>query len=270
MLKHLKWQYPVAILFAVLAIVLVVVGTLADTANAKGKPSISIQVLPFNEGEDLTIHSIREITWRATPRSLIKAVDIHIRPPATMCDRSGGSIWLFCLGPHIALSIPNTGKFYWVVGETSMGKLLAGDWIIQISEPGTLSSGLLGSRNEDGVFGESAPFELVVPTLALLSPNGGEEWATGTTQTITWEAPRAITGLTMQLQQQNCSGCAIVIVGLTNSTRNDGKFEWAIPDKFTAGKTWKLVITGWLRSMPFSDTSDTPFSIMGAEPPPPP
>src|SRR4029434_4217235 len=67
------------------------------------------------------------------------------------------------------------------------------------------------------------------PQITLTSPNGGETWVKGTTQTITWTDN--ISG-NVKIRLRNGSALAAIIA---TSTPSNGSFAWTVPTSLATG-----------------------------------
>ncbi len=108
-----------------------------------------------------------------------------------------------------------------------------------------------------------------IPSITLLSPNGGESWAAGSTQTIHWSSQNVSR---ISLDLVNSSG-ALVVKNLVNLTGNPGSATWIIPTYIEPGQYWMRVgtcdssvvsctTTGAEDLVTIYDKSDAAFSIV--------
>jgi hypothetical protein len=100
-------------------------------------------------------------------------------------------------------------------------------------------------------------FTVVAPSLTLTSPNGGETWAPGTTQTIRWTFTGGPgTYLKIELLKGEVLNRTITRLALT--TR--GSFNWRIPALQVPGADYSIRITS--RTIPScTDVTDLVFTI---------
>ena len=96
------------------------------------------------------------------------------------------------------------------------------------------------------------------PELAITSPNGGQSWQAGTTQSITWTM-NAASGSYVNIDLYRGASLQYTIA---SSTPNDGSFSWAIPSTQTAASDYKIKISSTSTSA--VDYSDAYFSIAAA------
>jgi hypothetical protein len=71
-----------------------------------------------------------------------------------------------------------------------------------------------------------------LPTVTVLSPNGGEEFAQGTTQNITWSASDdvGVTAIDLEYSTNGGSSWIAIASGLSNS----GSYPWTVPNVATS------------------------------------
>jgi DNA-binding beta-propeller fold protein YncE len=98
-------------------------------------------------------------------------------------------------------------------------------------------------------------------TLTLTSPNGGETWNLGETQTITWTSSEVSGEVQLRLLQDNVS-----LRIIKNLTENDGSYDWTIPTDLLPGANYKVRVTSADNSS-LKDNSDASFTLAaGASP----
>ncbi|MBI2853863.1 MAG: matrixin family metalloprotease [Chloroflexi bacterium] len=136
----------------------------SDVSNAEftitGPPPPSITVTSPDGGETWESATTQTITW--TSASLTGAVKIEL-------SRDGGATW-----STIVPATPNTGSKTWKVSGTATTQA-------RVRVSSLTSKSIMDSSNTDFTITGPPP-----PTIAVTSPNGGESWAVGSTQTITW------------------------------------------------------------------------------------
>lgn len=117
---------------------------------------------------------------------------------------------------------------------------------------------------------EWGPFTLTdgsPPEAGVISPNGGEVWPLGTTQTIQWDitSPNGVDQVDIELISNNGSYRIAV------NKPNTGRYDWEIPEEFLfAGNALKIKVFGednanFRQSF---DISDNFFSIIDPTPDP--
>ncbi len=107
-----------------------------------------------------------------------------------------------------------------------------------------------------------------VPTVTLCTPNGGETWQVGSTQTITWTASDSLdptTRMTYLIQLSTDSGATwpTTIATLSNQTQASacgGSYSWAVSDNASAAAMVKITATNGAGASA-SDQSNAVFTI---------
>ena len=137
----------------------------------------SITVLSPNGGEVWPVGSTQVIKWNNTSGG-----------PVNLTPSNYLSCWSAvpsCGAPAVLYQLANNlygSNYFWTTGKTaSGGDIPAGEYKV------TVSSATNGSITDqsDSVFTITAPS--TQPSITVLSPNGGEVWPVGSTQTIKWQ-----------------------------------------------------------------------------------
>jgi len=117
----------------------------------------------------------------------------------------------------------------------------------------------IADMQDDRIADESnAPFRIFTKTLSVLSPNGGESWPVGSTQTIMWNSQ--FVENTVQIQASYDNGATWSIVKRMANVK-DGQSQWAIPDRISDTCLIKIFD---MAETEVTDISDAPFSIVSA------
>jgi len=97
----------------------------------------------------------------------------------------------------------------------------------------------------------TAPSSSPSNEIAVVSPNGGESWLAGTSNTITWTS-----NISEDVKIELYRG-GTILYAIANSTSNVGNYLWTIPDTLQFGIDYKIKISSVLDSnlYDFSDTS---------------
>jgi hypothetical protein len=90
------------------------------------------------------------------------------------------------------------------------------DCLIRVSETGGTASDV-----SDAVFTISTPH-----SITITSPNGGESWAVGSTQTITWNSTGNLGNLRIRYSVDN----GVTWVTIAEISTNPGSYTWVVPD----------------------------------------
>jgi subtilisin family serine protease len=96
-------------------------------------------------------------------------------------------------------------------------------------------------------------------SITVISPNGGESWAEGSTHPITWTSTGLVGNVKIEYSTNNGSSWFMV----TPSTANDSTHSWTIP--YVVSTQCLVRISEASDGIP-SDISDAVFSITGSEP----
>jgi parallel beta-helix repeat protein len=141
-------------------------------------------------------------------------------------------------------SAPNYGSYNWTIPTTQTPGT---DYKVRI----TSTSNPAYNDTSNNNFTISSP----TPSINVVSPNGGENWARRTTQTIRWNYTGS-PGSSVKIEILK-GGVASII---KSSTPNDGSYKWSIPSTQKLGTDYKVRITS--RSNPaYNDTSNNNFTI---------
>ena len=92
--------------------------------------------------------------------------------------------------------------------------------------------------------------------IKVVSPNGGESWLAGTSNTITWTS-----NISDDVKIDLYKGGSILYV-IANSTSNSGNYLWTIPDTLHSGIDYRIKVTSVLDSS-ITDYSDSGFVALG-------
>ncbi|MDD8020198.1 MAG: immunoglobulin domain-containing protein [Acidobacteriota bacterium] len=93
-------------------------------------------------------------------------------------------------------------------------------------------------------------------TLAVISPNGGEQWARGYTYTIRWTAPSTTSYIDIALYR----GSTFVQWITWYLPASTGSYSWKIPTSLAADSTYKIMIVDYY-TRTLTDYSDGPFQL---------
>jgi len=162
--------------------------------------SATITITSPNGGEILLADSIHEITWTFT--GTIDNVFIEY-------SFNNGVTW-----KTIVLSTPNSGSYNWSVPAAPSDECLVriGNSDAADGEPSDTSDALFSIELSNSI--------------TVTSPNGGESWEMGSTQTITWTSTGAVGPVKIEYSIDRGS----TWTGIVAPTENDGSYEWTIPD----------------------------------------
>ena len=180
-----------------------------------------------NGGEDWQVGSSQDITWTSSGIT----GDVHIE-----YSTNNGTDWT-----DVVANTSDDGIHPWTIPDDPSTNCL-----VRISE-------LDGDPADtcDAVFTISP-----VPEITVTSPNGGEDWQVGSSQSITWTSIGVSGNVHIEYSTNNGSDWTDVIA----STPDDGAHPWTIPDD---PSTNCLIRISELDGDP-TDESDAVFTISAA------
>jgi len=111
----------------------------------------------------------------------------------------------------------------------------------------------------------SSSFALAVNTITVTSPNGGEVWELGSTQTIRWTYTGTLgTKVRIELYWK---GVLSRVIASSASIGNggSGSYTWTVPVGQKKGPGYKVKVSSTRKSY-YNDMSDKEFTITNAEP----
>ena len=192
--------------------------------------STTITVLSPNGGENWTRGKTQMITWTSTgsPGTYVK---IELLKAGV-------------LKSVIIASTPNDGSHPWLIPATQTPGT---DYKIRITN---ISNASYTDTSDNS-------FTIPTPNITVITPNGGETWRRGTTQTIKWNSSGS-PGTYVKIELLKGGGVLNRVV--IASTPNDGAHPWLIPATQAPGTDYKVRITSTTNST-FNDTSDNSFTI---------
>ncbi|GAB1443680.1 hypothetical protein MASR2M39_25220 [Ignavibacteriales bacterium] len=186
----------------------------------------AISLTSPNGGENWTVGSTHNITWSQTGV-------INVKLEYTS---NNGTIW----NQIVSSTSAATGSYSWTIPTT-----VSTNCKVKITDVN--NSAVTDQSN--AVFTISA-----APTLALTSPNGGENWLVGSSHSITWNQ----TGVAnVKLEYTSNNGTSWnQIVGSTSAST--GSYSWTIPN--SVSNNCKVRVTSTTNSL-ISDESNSQFTI---------
>jgi hypothetical protein len=99
-----------------------------------------------------------------------------------------------------------------------------------------------------------------LPTLTLTSPNGGEDWEVGSSQTISWTSAGLIPNVKIEYSTNGGTDWRIIV----SSTPDDGSHPWTVP--VTPSTNCLVKVSDASDGEPL-DVSDAPFTLSDQTPP---
>jgi hypothetical protein len=186
----------------------------------------TITVVSPNGSENWAIGTTQTITWSSV--GVTGKVRIQL-------SRNGGTTWT-----TIISSTPNDGSQAWtVVGPATTQARIR---VVSISAP--------------AVFDISDANFTIAQSITVVSPNGSENWAIGTTQTITWSSVGVTGKVRIQLSRNGGTTWTTII----SSTPNDGSQAWKVTGPAKTEARIKVIS---ISTPTVFDISDANFIITG-------
>ncbi len=189
--------------------------------------SYPLQLTSPNGGESWAVGSTQTVAWNGP----------DVGPSVKLKLWRNGTFTGYFLGGILN----NTGSYSWKIPsslDTGTG------YRIQVYTPDYTYSDL-----------SDADFTLTSYPLQLTSPNGGESWALGSTQAVTWTGPEAGPSIKLKLWRDE----AFTGYFLTGIEANDGSYSWTVPTSLAAGSGYKIQV--YTPDYTYTDVSDNPFSL---------
>ncbi|MBN2037878.1 MAG: DUF2341 domain-containing protein, partial [Chitinispirillaceae bacterium] len=232
-------------------------GSLADTkdiridGSAPTVPSTSISAP--NGGEVWLAGSSQNITWNnaSVTDDLLKN-----NPISLYYSTDGGSTF-----PNLIVSgLSNSGSYSWTVADVGTGS--ARVLLTVIDSAGNTS---YDSSDADFMIDNSAPG---VASSALTSPNGGEVWAAGASQSITWNtgdiSDVMLKNNPISLYYSTDNGSTFSNL-IASNLSNSGSYSWTVPSENSTAIRVQITVTDSVDNTSY-DTSNGSFTIDNAAP----
>jgi hypothetical protein len=141
----------------------------------------------------------------------------------------------------VAHAIPNTGSYAWDVPDD-----VSANCLVRVSEAETA----VPTDSSDAVFSISND-----PILVVTSPNGGEQWAAGSTQTISWRSGGAVGDVKIEYSTDGGTSYSLVAADVQNT----GSYAWIVPSAISSLGVIRITDISVSTT---TDMSDNVFSIV--------
>jgi len=129
------------------------------------------------------------------------------------------------------------------------------DWTIP-DRPSTLVRVKVADAGDATVFDASDANFTIRGGFTVLTPDGGEKWPVGSSQSITWTTFGSISDVKLEYSRNNGSNWIVI----SNSETNLGSYGWTVPDAISGQCLVRLYDTGDPNAV---DQSDAVFKIHG-------
>jgi hypothetical protein len=188
----------------------------------------ALEIMAPNGGENWEVGSTHSITWSSNDVDSIK-IDY---------STNSGINWINII-PSVAAE---TGNYSWDIPNTP-----STDCKVLLSD---VSNALLNSQSTD-VFTIEAP---VSPVITVTSPNGGEDWETGSSHEITWIS-NEVTNVKIEYSINGGTNWINIIQSLA---AEPGNYSWTIPN--TPSANCKILVSDVSNAL-INDQSNDVFTI---------
>jgi hypothetical protein len=197
-----------------------------------------VTVTSPNGGELWEAGSAHNLTWTATDDVGVTAIDLEY-------STDGGTSWTL-----IASGQANSGSYPWTVPATTTA---AGRVRVTAYDAAANS----GNDISDANF---RILDTTSPAVTVIAPNGGESWAAGSSQTITWTASDygGVSSVDLAYSADGGTSWALIASGQANS----GSHSWTVPNVPTTTARVRVTATDGPGNSG-SDMSDANFTIVG-------
>lgn len=165
-----------------------------------------VSVTSPNGGETVTAGASRSVTWSASDNVAVATVDLDY-------SANGGSSW-----SAIASGLGNSGSFAWPVPNAPSTQAL-------VRVTARDAAGNLASDASNAMFSIA---DQTAPTVAVLSPDGGEAWDAGSTHAVTWNAADNV-GVDSVNVDYSRSGAGGPWLAVQHGVANLGTLGWTLP-----------------------------------------
>lgn len=189
----------------------------------------SITLTAPNGGERWPVGFVKNITWLTSGRVGNLRIEYSI---------DNGETWA-----EVTASTENDGSYAWLVPYE-----VSSECLVRISEaddgsPSDTSNAVFTIHDE--------------PIIQVTSPNGGESWPVGSTQTITWLSGGDVGDLRIEYSIDS----GLTWIEIIAVTENDGVHTWIVPD--TVSSECLMRVSEADDGLP-ADSSNGLFSIVAA------
>ncbi len=154
----------------------------------------------------------------------------------------------------IAPNVPNTGEFIWLIPPHIP---VSNDYKIRVR---LLTNSIMFDLS-DGSFSIIPP-DPTPDLITVTSPNGGEVWTKGATNTISWTAPDLDDPVRIILVRYQGNNNRFIVIA--RNAPNTGSFDWTIPMRIPQGNNYRVAVVSAANRL-IRDLSDGYFSIVNPD-----
>ena len=205
----------------------------------------SITVTTPNGGENWAAGTTQTISWTyaGSPGTYVKI------------ELFKGGVLNRTITSSRSIGTGGSGSYSWPIPSTQAG---GSDYQVKVTS--TTNSAYTDTSNANFTITGPPP-----PSITVTTPNGGENWAAGTTQTISWTYTGSPgTYVKIELFKGGVLNRTI-ISSRSIGTGGSGSYSWAIPSTQAGGSDYQVKVTSTTNSA-YTDTSNANFTITGPLP----
>ncbi len=103
---------------------------------------------------------------------------------------------------------------------------------------------------------------LQATSITVSAPNGGETWAAGSSQTISWDYSGSPGDLVKVELLKSGAAAKVINTGAYIGLNGSGSCQWTVPAGLTLGTAYKVRVTSTINNI-YTDTSNNAFTITG-------
>jgi Bacterial Ig domain len=212
--------------------------TLSGSGGDTMAPTVTVN--SPNGGETWQAGTTQTISWTASDDVGVTSVDLEY-------STNGGASYT-----SIDTGVPNTGMYDWLVPNTPTSNA-------RVRVTARDAVGKSGSDSSDTDFTLSGSGgDTMAPTVTVNSPNGGETWQAGTTQTISWTASDDVGVTSVDLGYSTNGGANYTAIA--TGVANTGSYLWLVPNTPTSNARVRVTAHDAAGNTG-SDSSDSNFTI---------
>ncbi len=207
-----------------------------DTSNADFTISAAaINVVAPDGGEIWYGGETHTVNWTYTgePGSTVKIELLNNGVPTT-------------IAPSVAIGASGSGSWNWTVPTS---QAYGTQYRIRVTSVATPSIGDTSA----------SPFTILVPTIDVTSPDGGEVWVGGETHTISWTY-LGIPGASVRIELLNGATPTTLIASTSIGSSGSGSWNWTVPASQPAGSNYTVRVTSTFTPAA-TGSSAAPFTI---------
>ncbi len=198
----------------------------------------SLTLISPNGGENYPRGSTKTIQWSyvGSPGSTV------------MIELLKGTVVDKVLSSNTTIGSGGMGSYSWTV---PYNQIVGSDYKIRITS----------TSNSEYADMSQAPFSIGAGSpITVVSPNGGEKWKQGSTQTLKWKYT-GDPGSSVKIEVIKGSAVRSIAPNTSIGSDGSGSFNFTFPFNAPLGSDYQIRVTSTSNAT-YTDTSDAPFSII--------